>query len=934
MCPAVNSGRKVSLLEPQILQRLRLANDGDEMIRGTFASFAVGALVFSQGGLAHAEQDLLGAIGAIIVAQATAPEAQPAPAQGAQPAPAQPSSAPGQPQATPEAPKEKGVTQLPPVKVIPEAAPKAQPKPRLTEKPRRREAPPVRQVLSAARPVAVPAPQVTGEAAVEAAALAELAQGVPMSPVQGSEIPLDKVPSAVGQVTSGEIERSGSPAIEQAIQQNVPGAIINDVNGNTFQTNIEFRGFTASPVEGTPQGLAVYQNGVRINEVFGDTVNWDLIPSTAINSIAVVTGNPLYGLNALGGAVNITTKDGFGFQGVESDTRVGSYGRFQEYLQLGKQVDNFAAYAAVEGIWDQGWRQFSPSEVRRAYVDLGVKDKNTELHINFTGAESALGVVGPTPVELLGADYSAVYTSPQTTNNELAMLSVNGNTKVTDTVNVSGVAYVRSFHQKHVDGNVSEVTPCTGTNADGTANGNDTGLLCLQTVSGTEQYVLDQRGHTINTAQYYGPNDVIGEIDRSTNDTNSFGGSLQGTSKDRIFGLNNIFIGGASIDHGDVKATSNAELGTINTQNWVVTGNGLFLTSPLDISPVDVKITTNYYGIYFWDSLDIAPGLTTTVGGRYNYEEIDIRDQLNLPGSDLSGNHLYTRFNPMAGLTYKVTPNLSLYAGYSEANRAPTPAELTCADPAQPCLLQSFLVSDPDLQQVVSKTWQGGFRGAFSPFGYGTLNWTAGLFHTENFNDIYLVTSPVIVTRGYFTNAGETLRQGLEAGARYKAEGLTVYANYAYVDATFQSNLTLPSPNNPFADADGNIFVHPGDHLPTIPPHRLKMGFDYSLTDAWSVGADVVLASSQYFFGDESNQNPQLPGYGVVNLRTSYEFQKGVTAYVLVNNIFDHKYATYGTFYDTGITTVSGDAATGLSNPDMITPAQPLSVYGGLKVRF
>ena len=80
--------------------------------------------------------------------------------------------------------------------------------------------------------------------------------------------------------------------------------------------------------------------------------------------------------------------------------------------------------------------------------------------------------------------------------------------------------------------------------------------------------MLDQRGHTITTAQYYGPNDVIGEIDRSTNNTNSFGGSLQGTSKDKIFGLNNIFIGGASIDHGEVKATSNAELGTINTQNW------------------------------------------------------------------------------------------------------------------------------------------------------------------------------------------------------------------------------------------------------------------------------------------------------------------------------------------------------------------------------
>ena len=556
------------------------------MIRGTFASFAVGALVFSQGGLAHAEQDLLGAIGAIIVAQATTPEAQPAPAQDTQPTPAQPSQPQGQPQTTPETPKQPGVTQLPPVKVNPEPAreakPKPKPKPRVVEKPERQpprvvETPARKVPRAVIRPAPAPAPAAGGggltpaEAAdlaevAASEASAEFAQGVPMSPVKGSDIPLDKVPAAVGQVTSGEIERSGSPAIEQAIQQNVPGAIISDVNGNPFQTNIEFRGFTASPVEGVPQGLAVYQNGVRINEVFGDTVNWDLIPSTAINSIAVVTGNPLYGLNALGGAINVTMKDGFGFQGVESDTRVGSYGRFQEFLQLGKQIDNFAAYGAFEGVWDQGWRHFSPSEVRRAYVDLGVKDKNTELHINFTGAESALGVVGPTPVELLGPDYSAVFTSPQTTTNQLAMLSVNGNTKVTDTVNVSGVAYFRSYHQKHVDGNISDVAPCSGLNADGTASGNNTDLLCLQTTNGTEQYVRDQFGRTINTAQYYGPNDTIGEIDRTTNDTNSFGGSLQGTSKDRLFGLNNIFIGGASFDHGDVKSTSNAELGSLHAK--------------------------------------------------------------------------------------------------------------------------------------------------------------------------------------------------------------------------------------------------------------------------------------------------------------------------------------------------------------------------------
>ncbi len=749
-----------------------------------------------------------------------------------------------------------------------------------------------------------------------------------MTPVKGSEIPLDKVPGAVSQVSSAEIQSSGSPAIEDALQQYVPGAIISDVNGNPFSTDVQYRGYTASPVEGTPQGLAVYQNGARINEVFGDTVNWDLIPSNAINSVTVVTGNPLYGLNALGGALNISMKDGFSYQGAESDTRAGSWGRFQELLQAGKQVDNFAAYAAIDGIWDDGWREFSPSDVKRMYIDLGVKDKDTELHINFTGASTSLGVVGPTPIQLVAQNYGEVFTNPQTTDNELAMLSLNGSTKLSDTLSLSAVGYFRSFDQQHVDGNVSSVAPCNILNG---GTGYDAASpLCLQTASGTIVPVLDQFGKQIPTG-IYSQYQTIGEIDRSTNNTNSLGASLQATDKDKVLGLSNIFIAGASIDHGDVKSTSNAELGTLNTQDWVVTGNGLYLTSPVDIAPVNLTDTTNYYGLFFTDTLDLTKELSATVGGRYNYENIALFD----PAGLLTGDHVYTRFNPMAGATYKFNSNLSAYGGYAEANRAPTPAELGCASPTEPCVLAAFLVSDPSLKQVVSETWQGGFRGNFSPFGEGKLNWSAGVFHAVNYNDILNVTSPLIPTRGYFQNDGNTLRQGVEANVNYTLGNLTFNASYAYVDAIFLRSLTIPSPNNPYANADGNIFVHPGDHIPIIPPHRFKASFDYGITDEWKVGADVVLASSQYYFGDESNQNPQLPGYGVVNLRTSYDLEKGVTLYGLITNLFDHKYATYGAFYDTGIYNVSGQSsASNLTNPDTITPAQPFSVYAGLRVKF
>ncbi len=789
---------------------------------------------------------------------------------------------------------------------------------------------------AAARPAAAPAPAAQAEAAPAAAAPSEAPeQTVAMTPVKGSEIPLDKVPGAVSQVSSAEIQSGGSPALEDALQQYVPGAIISDVNGNAFSTDVQYRGYTASPVEGTPQGLAVYQNGVRINEVFGDTVNWDLIPSNAINSVTVVTGNPLYGLNALGGALNISMKDGFGYQGAEFDTRAGSWGRFQELFQAGKQVDNFAAYVAIDGIWDSGWREFSPSDVKRMYMDLGVKDKDTELHINFTGAKTELGVVGPTPVQLLAQNYSAVFTNPQTTANDLAMLSMNGSTKLSDTLSLSAVGYFRSFDQKHVDGNVSDVAPCNVLNAQNASppaltSYDPASPLCLQTASGTIAPVLNQFGKQVLTG-IYGPNQTIGEIDRSTNGTNSLGASLQATDKDKVFGLGNIFIAGASIDHGNVQADSAAELGTLNTQNLVVTGNGIYLTSPIDIAPVNLTDTTNYYGLFFTDTLDLTKNLSVTAGGRYNYENIALFDPTGL----LTGDHVYTRFNPMAGATYKFNANLSAYGGYAEANRAPTPAELGCASPTQPCVLAAFLVSDPNLKQVVSKTWQGGLRGNFSPFGQGKLNWSAGVFRAENYNDILNVTSPVITTRGYFQNDGNTLRQGVEANLNYTLGKLTFNANYAYVDATFLSYLTLPSPNNPFANALGNIFVHPGDHIPTIPPHRFKASFDYAVTDDWKVGGDVVLASGQYFFGDESNQNPQLPGYGFVNLRTSYELEKNITLYGQILNLFDHKYATYGAFYDSGIYNVSGTpSAPNLTNPDTITPAQPFSVYAGLRVKF
>jgi outer membrane receptor protein involved in Fe transport len=288
----------------------------------------------------------------------------------------------------------------------------------------------------------------------------------------------------------------------------------------------------------------------------------------------------------------------------------------------------------------------------------------------------------------------------------------------------------------------------------------------------------------------------------------------------------------------------------------------------------------------------------------------------------------------MIGATYKITPQLTAYAGYSEANRAPTPLELGCADPVHPCIVASFLVSDPPLKQVVARTLEAGLRGSHDlGVDVGTLGWKLGAFHTDDQNDILNVPSPDQQGFGYFQNVGATRRQGVEAEINFKSDKLTVYASYAYVDATFRNALLLAS-NSPFADADGNIQVLPGDRLPMIPRNRLKLGAEYSLTSDLKIGADAVAVGAQYFVGDESNQASKLPAYAVVNVDASYQITKNIQIYARVENLLDNHYYTYGTFFDTGDVPNFSNGGGPFTDPRSVSPAQPRSFYGGMKATF
>jgi iron complex outermembrane receptor protein len=437
----------------------------------------------------------------------------------------------------------------------------------------------------------------------------------------------------------------------------------------------------------------------------------------------------------------------------------------------------------------------------------------------------------------------------------------------------------------------------------------------------------------------------LGEIDRNQTATDTFGGTAQVTSADQIFGHDNHLVAGVSLDRGFTKFTASSELGTVD-QNLFVTGTGVFIDQPdAGLSPVDLHASNIYTGVYLTDTFDITNRLSLTAGGRFNLAVIELEDQTGT-NPLLNSYNRYRRFNPVIGGTYKVTPNLTVYAGYSEANRAPTPLELGCSDPNHPCMIDSFLVSDPPLQQVISHTIEAGVRGNYGKDARtGQLSWSLGVFHTVSDNDIIEVASPLGVNNfGFFQNAGQTLRQGIEAKVDYRYDRWNAYANLTYVDATYQSAITLFSPNNPNALTDPNnddvqfVNVKPGDHIPGIPAVRFKAGAEYAVTDSWKVGADLNVVGSQYLVHDDTNQSPKVPAYAVLNLHTSYHITPNIEVFGLVNNVLNQQYYYGGTFFQTGGFASTNTSVTNLfaslSDPRTFVPGMPLAAYAGLKVKF
>lgn len=732
------------------------------------------------------------------------------------------------------------------------------------------------------------------------------------TPLPGLGLSRDLVPAPVQSATDADLRRGNSINLSDFLDRNLGSVHINEIQNNPFQPDVNYRGFTASPLLGTPQGLSVYMDGVRMNQPFGDVVSWDLIPKSAIANLTLMPGsNPLFGLNTLGGALSIQTKDGRSHPGAALQAYGGMHRRWATEFEYGGFNPNFDWFVTGNYFRERGWRDDSPTRVGQLFGKLGWRNAATDVKLTLAHANNSLTGNGLQEFRMLNNNYKSIYTKPDVTDNLSTLMSLALNHAINDNLMLSANAYYRRIRTKTLNGDINEESLSENIYQPGetAANTPFPSSLCIEQVQ-----LVDEPGENCNALN-----------NRSSTRQNNYGFSVQLAATANTGGIKHQFTGGAAYDGSSARFTQSTQLGYLNPDRSV-TGLNAFADGvsggTVDGAPLDNRVNlhgrTRTWSLYATDTLSFTNAWHLTLSGRYNRSTVKNRDHITPGGGagSLDGDHSFSRFNPAAGVTFTPSRAFKAYAGYSEGSRAPSAIELGCADPNNPCRLPNSLAGDPPLKQVVTKTWELGAHGQLA----GNLRWNAGVFRAENHDDILFVAAPNNTQFGYFRNFGKTRREGFEAGLSGKTGALNVGANYTYINATYRSAESLNGTGNSTNDLalageaglEGVIQVRPGNRIPLIPQHLFKAYADYQFSGEFSAGLNMLAVGGSYARGNENNRHQpdgvtylgpgKTGGYAVFNLSAQYQPTKQLRFFTQINNLFNRKYATAAQLGPTGFT--------------------------------
>ncbi len=717
------------------------------------------------------------------------------------------------------------------------------------------------------------------------------------SPLPGLGIEEDKLPYDLQSVNAEQLHNSQTLNLTEFMSRNLSGVNINDIQGSPFQADITYRGFRLSGILGSSQGLSVYLDGVRVNEPFGDVVNWDMIPEAAINNVTLVPGsNPVYGLNTLGGALAFTTKSGLTAPGTEVKLQAGSFGRVRADVAYGsKSDDGYHSFISATGFREDGWREHSSGQLGNVFAKVGRQQGDSNWDLSLLVGRSTLIGNGLLPSRNYGSDGDdgpdpgmyennrrSVYTYPDQTKNELNQLTFNLQRMLDGDTELAGMAYVRHAVRNAFGGDVERE---------------------------------DQGGTYQNE----------GVLNLNNSSQTSAGGSLNLT---KVMDRHQITTG-ISTDFAHMK------YGAKSAECEVNASRGIYDCADPE-GTAGVRGKSAAVGIYASDTWSYSERTHITGAARFNHANVSniITNYTGGVGSDRPRESFnYKSLNPSLGISHKLAPAVTVFGSVGQSNRVPTIIELGCADPANPCSLPTGLQADPYLKQVIARTVEFGSRWRFEGSEI-----TATVYRSENSDDILFQATGSNPVRGYFTNFAKTRRQGLDLSARTSYGPVALQASYSYLDATYQAEGEL------FGGDDLQINVKRGTRIAGLPQHTLRMSADWNAADKLTLGGSVLATSSIVTQGNEVGNigedgvgDASVKGYFLLNLHANYEVRKGLDYFARINNVFDRRYETYGMIAASAFDQYGAGIADN-TNPGNISrfvaPGAPRSFMVGMRYRF
>lgn len=706
------------------------------------------------------------------------------------------------------------------------------------------------------------------------------------SPLPGIGIEKNKLPYDVQTVTDEQIYNGQSLNLSEYMSRNLLGVNVNEIQGSPFQGDINYRGFRASGILGSSQGLSVYLDGVRVNEPFGDVVNWDMIPEAAISNVTLVPGsNPVYGLNTLGGALAFTTKSGLTAPGTEVKLQAGSFGRKRADVSYGSKSDDGSHRFISATVFDEkGWRDNSEGSLGNVFAKIGRMQNDSNWSLSLIAARSNMlgngllpstnyGEDGALANAPLGGMYETnrrwVYTHPDQTKNELNMLTLNIQRMLDRETELAGMTYLRHSTRRSVNGD----------------------------------FEID---------------DAEAVTNYNTTWQTSYGGSVNLT---KLLDKHQITTG-TSFDASRVRYTSSQ-----GQDCSLDASRGVFGCDD-PVAGQGVRGKSYAFGFYASDTWKFQEQTHLTAAARFNHAGVS-----NTITGQSKESFTYNSLNPSLGASHQLNSAMNVFANVGQSNRVPTVMELGCADPANPCSLPTGLQADPYLKQVIARTIEGGMRWKLA----SDAGASASLYRSENRDDIIFIPSNT-AGRGYFKNFSRTRRQGLDLSA-YKTMGtITVQVGYSYLDATYQTDGLL-------FGGERDVTVKPGDKIAGLPEHTLKLNADWRVTPKFTLGGTAITTSSITTQGNEDGKifvnetaDAKVNGYTIFHLHANYAAEKGLDYFGRINNVLDTRYETYGMMgmsaFDasgTKIVNVVGDEGT---VNRFVAPGAPRSFMVGLRYRY